>query len=59
MTEKTSSGETIRGRYSLQGKQLKINLEGVPNELSFPVAIAADTLEMSDSEGNVTLYQRV
>ncbi|CAN5573044.1 hypothetical protein BH18VER1_BH18VER1_21000 [soil metagenome] len=59
VTEKTSSGETIRGRYSLQGKQLKINLEGVPNELSFPVAIAADTLEMSDSEGNVTLYQRV
>lgn len=59
MTEKTGSGETIRGRYSLQEKKLKINLEGVPDELSFPVAIGAETLEMTDPEGKITHYQRV
>lgn len=59
VTEKTGSGETIRGRYALREKQLKINLEGVPDELSFPVAIAADTLEMTDSDGKITLYRRV
>lgn len=57
VTEKTG-GETIRGRYSLKDKQLKINLVGVPDELSFPVAIAADTLEMTDADGVVTLYRR-
>lgn len=59
VTEKTGSGETIRGRYSLQDKHLKLNLEGLPDELSFPVAIGADTLKMTDGEGQVTLYRRI
>ena len=59
VTEKTGSGETIRGRYSLQDKQLKINLEGVPDELSFPVAIGPDKLEMTDPDGKITHYQRI
>lgn len=59
VTEKTGAGETIKGRYSLRDKQLKVNLEGVADELSFPVAIGADTLEMTDAEGKVTLYRRI
>lgn len=59
VTEKTGTGETIRGRYSLRDKHLKLNLEGVPDELSFPVAIGADTLEMTDTEGKITHYQRI
>ncbi len=59
VTEKTGADETIRGRYSLRDKHLKLNLEGVADELSFPVAIGSQTLEMTDSEGKVTLYQRI
>lgn len=59
VTEKTGNGETIRGRYSLSDKQLKINLEGVPDELSFPVALSGNKLEMTDDEGKITHYERV
>jgi hypothetical protein len=59
VTERTGSGETIRGRYSLQDKQLKINLEGVADELSFPVAIGPDKLEMTDPDGKIASYQRI
>ncbi len=59
VTEKTGTGETIRGRYWLRDKHLKLNLEGVADELSFPVAIGSRTLEMTDSEDKVTLYQRI
>ena len=59
VTEKTGSGETIRGRYSLRDKHLKLNLDGVPDELSFPVAIGSDTLEMTDADGKITHYQRI
>lgn len=59
VTEKAGTGETIRGRYSLQDKQLKIKLEGVMDELSFPVAISAEKLEMTDPDGKVTSYQRI
>jgi hypothetical protein len=59
VTEKTGAGETIRGRYSLRDKQLKVNLEGMADELSFPIAIGPDTLEMTDADGKVTLYCRI
>jgi hypothetical protein len=59
VTERTATGENIRGRYSLRDKQLKVNLDGVPNELSFPVAIGPKTLEMTDTDGKVTLYERM
>lgn len=59
VTEKTGNGETIRGRYSLADKQLKLNLEGVPDELSFPVALSPDKLEMTDDDGKTTHYERV
>lgn len=59
VTEKTGTGETIRGRYSLLDKHLKLNLEGVADELSFPVAVGSRMLKMTDSEGKVTLYERI
>ncbi len=58
VTENVSGSEPIRGRYSLTGGKLKLNLDGVPDELSFPVTIKADTLDMVDSEGHMTRYQR-
>ncbi len=59
VTEKTGSGDTIRGRYSIRDKHLKIDLEGVADQLSFPVAIAANKLEMTDPDGKITHYERV
>ncbi len=59
VTENVAGGEPIRGRYSLTGSKLTINLTGVPDELSFPVAIKTDTLEMTDPEGHVTRYEKV
>jgi hypothetical protein len=59
VTEKPASGETIRGRYSLEGGRLKINLEGAADELVFPVVIGATTLDMTDPEGQVTRYNRL
>ena len=58
VTETPASGETIRGRYSLAAGKLKLNLDGV-DELTFPVTISADTLEMTDTEGAVTKYERI
>ena len=58
MTENVSGGEPIRGRYSLAGGTLKLNLDGVPDELSFPVTIKADALDMVDADGHMTRYQR-
>jgi hypothetical protein len=56
--EKPASGETIRGRYSLEGAKLKIKLEGLAEELSFTAVIKADDLEMKDRDGQVTHYRR-
>jgi hypothetical protein len=58
VTERPASGETIRGRYSLEGGKLKINLQGVDDEIVFNATVRADALEMTDSEGNVTRYQK-
>ncbi len=58
VTENVSGSEPIRGRYSLAAGKLKLNLDGVPDELSFPVTIKADTLDMVDSDGHMTRYQR-
>lgn len=59
VTEKTGGGETIRGRYSVHDKRLKLNLDGVRDELSFPISIGPRTLEMTDSDGKITLYERL
>lgn len=56
--ESTGDEETIRGRYSLENKVLTINLEGV-DELTFPIALGPDTLEMTDEEGKITHYERI
>ena len=37
--ERPSNGETIRGRYSLDGAILTVRLEGLAEELSFAAAI--------------------
>jgi hypothetical protein len=58
VTENASGSEPIHGRYSLTGDTLKINLQGVPDELSFPVTIKADALDMVDPDGRLTRYQR-
>ena len=59
VTEKLAGGETIRGRYLFDGAKLKINLDGVPDELSFSAVVKNDGLEMTDAEGQVTRYRRV
>ncbi len=58
LVEKPASGETIRGRYSCDGSKLKVQLDGIPEELSFTIAIKNDTLKMTDAEGQVTKYLR-
>lgn len=58
VTENVSGGEPIRGRYSITGGKLKLNLAGVPDELSFPVTIKAEHLDLIDNEGHMTRYQR-
>ena len=58
MTENASGSEPIGGRYTLKDGTLKINLDDVPDELSFPVTIKAETLDMVDPEGHMTRYQR-
>jgi hypothetical protein len=59
LVEKASSGETIRGKYWLDASQLKVRLDGVPEELAFTVVIKDDLLEMRDSEGSTTKYHRI
>ncbi len=58
VTENVSGSEPIRGRYSLKDGKLKINLDGIADELSFPVTIKAETLDMVDPDGHMTRYQR-
>lgn len=59
VTEKPATGENIRGRYWLDGSKLKINLDGVPDALSFTAAVKGDTLEMTGPDGQTTRYERV
>ena len=58
VTENVSGSEPIRGRYTLTGGKLKLNLDGVADELSFPVTVKSDTLDMIDADGHLTRYQR-
>ena len=58
VTERLASGETIRGRYSLEDGKLKIKLEGVAEEIVFTAAVSANALEMSDADGQITHYER-
>ncbi len=59
VVERPASGETIRGRYSLEGGKLKIKLDGVAEEIVFTAAVSENALEMSDADGQITHYQRV
>ena len=59
VTEKLAGGETIRGRYLFDGTHLKINLEGIADELTFSATLKGDSLEMKDRDGQVTHYQRI
>lgn len=59
VTEKSSSGPSIHGRYSFEGSKLKINLDGVPDELSFNAVIKGHSLEMTEPDGQTTRYERV
>jgi hypothetical protein len=58
VTEKPTSGESIRGRYKMDGSTLKINLDGVPDELSFTAAVKDGKLEMTGPDGILTRYER-
>jgi hypothetical protein len=58
VTERVAGGEVIRGRYSLGGNRLTINLDGVPEALAFTIAVKTDTLEMTDGEGERATYRR-
>ena len=58
VTEKPASGPSIHGRYSLDGSKLKINLDGVADELVFTVAVKGDALEMTGPDGQTTRYER-
>jgi hypothetical protein len=57
LVERLGSGETINGRFSLNGSRLKIKLESV-GELSFSATIEADALALTDPDGQVTQYRR-
>ncbi|MEO5722686.1 MAG: DUF5640 domain-containing protein [Chthoniobacterales bacterium] len=59
VTEKPASGENIRGTYTLDGSKLKIQLEGVPDALSFSAVVNGDKLEMTDPDGQTTRYERI
>jgi uncharacterized protein (TIGR03066 family) len=59
VVEKPASGETIRGRYSIEGQKLKVKLDGLAEELSFTAVIKTDELEMKDQDGQATRYRRV
>jgi hypothetical protein len=58
VTERVTGGEAIRGRYLLAGDQLSITLEGMDEPLSFRVVVHADSLEMTDSDGDKSVYRR-
>ena len=53
-----SGGETIRGRYSFVDGTLKINLDGLDEELSFSATVSNEALEMTGGDGQLTKYQR-
>ena len=48
----------MSGRYWLNGVKLRVKLENV-DELSFAVALAADSLALTDANGQVAEYRRV
>ena len=58
LLENPANADPIRGRYTLRGAELKVELEGVNDPLSFTVAIKGDLLEMTDAEGHKTQYRR-
>lgn len=58
LIERLGSGETINGRYVLDGVRLRVKLES-GDELSFSAAVTRDTLELADPDGQVASYRRV
>jgi hypothetical protein len=58
LAERLGSGDTINGRYSLNGVNLRVELES-GDELAFSVSLNANTLELTDGNGQVARYRRV
>ncbi len=58
LVERLGTGETINGRYSLEGLKLSVKLES-GDELSFSASITRDALELTDPDGQVARYRRV
>ncbi|MDQ6622718.1 MAG: DUF5640 domain-containing protein [Verrucomicrobiota bacterium] len=58
LLERLGNGEMINGRYVLEGARLQIELQDV-GPLSFSVSLNAETLELTDAEGQVTRYRRL
>ncbi len=58
VTEKPAGAPNIHGRYSLEGTKLKVNLDGVADELVFTALVKGDTLEMTGPDGQTTKYER-
>jgi hypothetical protein len=58
VTERVSGGEAIRGRYLFAGDRLSITLDGMDDPLAFSVAIQQDSLEMTDADGDRSVYRR-
>ncbi|MEP6809370.1 MAG: DUF5640 domain-containing protein [Chthoniobacterales bacterium] len=56
--ERPATGESIRGRYTLEGSKLKIRLQGMTDDLSFTAVVKGNTLEMTDPDGAKTSYER-
>lgn len=58
LIERLGSGDTINGRYWLDGASLRVELES-GDELSFDVSLAADALALTDQDGQAARYRRV
>ena len=58
LIERLGTGDTINGRYSLDGVRLSVKLES-GDDLSFAVALTEATLSLSDPDGQIANYRRV
>ena len=58
LLEHTPAGDGVRGRYTLAGDRLTIQIDGV-DPLAFDISLNPKTLELRDGNGQVTRYSRV
>ncbi len=57
LIETNTNGGSFQGRYALAGDRLTAELDD--NQLSFRVTVTAQTLQLEDSDGQITHYARV